>query len=519
MRNIPEGGNKIRDSVKLFELLAEASDPKIEIEILQITASFLAKQSSYECRFLCDSGAPALVLKCLHRCKQSGNDCVIVLMCDLLGHLLFKSSDNAAEFFHDHGVELVTLLFVLLGKQNETPSQKALIGFFHRLGSIDISLLSTRNWHILVILLQKLMHVNDIRGLIATMLLSAWTRGGGNKILVARQPNALKRVLDCALATRNLHIRFYLAQLLSNLATEQPNPSTLIKTKGFLKALELFLAVGHGPTKAVTIRTVEMLASDKSTKVLICNHNRSSIIKTISANLEVPDYQTASARAIFRLIERKTASKLINRCPDLIPNLICLSSKKWIEKETTTVAAYSLLRLAKYISASHKAHPITMEALLYLSSSSDETIRVWAALALLEQSKNQTNAFVLIRSPLVIKALVTLANDMKKSIRNLIIQTMLRIASDVANMKVLIFNSELLEAVVNHAIVEIGQGRFANEAIELILAFANLKSTHARLAKQFGLVESLALHGVLPTAGEKLRRQSLQAVSMLAPHL
>lgn len=505
--------------MRLLELIANASDLKTEIELLRLTKSFFSKHSPSDRSFLCDSGATTLVLKCLHRCRQSSDDCVTVLTCSLLGNLLFNSTESATQFFHDRGVELVSLLFVLLVKPKTLPSQKALIAFFRQLGGIRVSLLSTRNADVLIGLLQKLMYVNDDRGEIASMLLSAWTRDGGSGIFVAKLPSAVENILDCALTTRHLCTRFYLARVLRNLAMEIPNQNKLAKTRGFLRSLELFLGDGHVPTKHVAIRTVEILASDNQCKKLICNHNRASIIKMMSANLGSHVFQVESVRAIFRLIERRTASTLIKRCPDLVPRLICLSSKEMTENETATVAAYSLMRLAKYISVGHKAHPIMMKLLLYLSSSFNATIRIWAAIALLEQSKSQTSAFILARSPLAVKALVTLANDLEKSTRNLAMQTVLRIASDISSMELLAFNSELMEAVVNHAVVEIQQRQLASGAIELILAFTSLNSAHARLAKQFGLVESLAVYAVRPGAGERLRRRSLHAVSALAAHL
>lgn len=511
--------NRIKESVRLLELIAEASDTKTEIELLEVTNAFFSDHSPSDRNFLCDSGAITVVLKCLHRCRQSSDDCVTVLTCNLLGNLLFNSTERATHFLQNRGAELVSLLFRLFTQQQTMASQSALIELFYQLEEIKLSLLSTANGHVLIALLQKHMYMHDDRGEIASMLLSAWTHNKESRIFVAKVPNAVENIVDCALVTQKCLARFYLARVVRNLAAESLNQNKLIKTKGFFRSLELFLSVGHGPTKYEAIRTVEILASNNQCKTLICNHNRASIVKLMAANMNSLDYTFESARAIFRLIERKTAGTLIKRCPNLVPSLMCLSLKTSIEHGAAAVAAYSLMRFAKYISVDHKAHPIMMKVLLYLCASSNTTIRIWAALALLEHSKSKTSAIFLVRSPLAVKALATLANDTETSTRNLAMKTMLRIASDIPSMKLLVFNSELIEAVINQAVVEIRQSKLASETIELVLTFTSLDSAHARLAKQFGLVESLAFIGVQPGAGEKLRRRALHAVSVLAEHL
>ncbi len=510
---------RIRESVRLLELIAEAPDLETEIELLEITNTFFSKHSPTDCRFLCDSGAATLVLKCLHRCQQSNDDRSTVLTCNLLRSLFFNAAEGASHFFHDRGAELLSVLFFLLDKHKRMLSQRALFAFLHQLREIKVSFLFIKDGHVLTALLLNLMQLKDDRAELAAMILSAWTRDRGNGIFVAKLPKAVENLMDCALVTGDYVVRFYVAQILHNLAAEKRNRKKLVQTGRFLESLELFLGVSHTPTKLLAIKTVEIVASDNKFKALICNHNKGTIAKLMVSNLKSLDVRVDSAKAIFRLIQRKTAGALINRCAEIIPRLIRIASNASTEDEVATVAAYSLMRLARYISVGHNAYHKMMKVLLCLSSSFNASIRLWAALALSEHSKNQFSAFTLARFPLAIKALVTLANDSEKSTRILAIQTMLRIASNFSSMKLLIYNPDLMEAVVNHATAEIQQSTDASETIELLLAFIGLTSAHPRLAKQFGLVETLACFGVRPNAGEKLRQRSLHAVSVLAVHL
>jgi hypothetical protein len=510
---------RIGESVRLLELLVEAPDVETEIELIEVTNAFFSELSPTDCRFLCDNGAATLVLKCLTRCRQSSDDRSTALKCNLLSSLLFNAAEVASPFFYDSGAELLSLLSVLLDKQKGMLSQKALLAFLYQLREIKVSFLFIKNGHVLIGLLLNFMQCNDDRAECAAMLLSAWTRDRGNGMYVAKLPKAAENLIHCALVTKDYVVRFHVAQILHNLAAEKRNRKKLVQTGGFLESLELFLGVSHTPTKLLAIKTVEIVVSDNKFKSLICYHNKGAIAKLMVSNLKSLDVRVDSAKVIFRLIQRRTAGALINRCAEIVPRLIRIASNASTEDEVATVAAYSLMRLARYIAVGHNAYHKMMEVLVCLSNSFNASIRLWAALALSEHSKNQFSAFTLARLPFAIKALVTLANDSEKSTRILVIQTMLRIASNLASMKRLIYNPELIEAVVNHATAEIQQSTVARETIELLLTFTGMTSAHPRLAKQYGLVESLACFGVRQDAGEKLRRRSLHAVSLLAIYL
>jgi hypothetical protein len=505
--------------VQLLQVLAEASSTQEQRIVVNLALIAFHDQKTSVYDKLCDAGAVHLVMKCLKKASAEAIYDVATSLCQLIEQLLRCSVDTAVKFFHQHGAELVSTLVALFYKHCNPSLEASMRVLFRRLASLRISLPMTTRGSFLVCMVQRIVrhHRDDRKGLasIASMLLSGWTRHRESKVFVAQFPGLLDDILDYALS-ENSQDKVYVACLFCNLAWEVRNKVELVKKKGFLESLELFLRDGDQQTKLAAVNTVRQLATEKGVRVLICKHNKSSIVQALHLSLEHTDAKMSAVQAILRLIEKQTATRLVKRCPDLIPHLSSLSTNV-DEHAVATMAAHSLKRLAHYISISHDAHPAWIEALLLVAGSPRPRIRFWVAKALLEQTQSKTNAFYMARTPMIMKSVVKLASDSSSLVKCTATEALLCIASDSSNKNLIVSNSEVMEVIVANAQQVSQYHEPGRAAVQMILALVSHDNLKNRLAKHLGLVASLSMYGTLPHGDIDLRRLSLQGVRTLAP--
>jgi hypothetical protein len=240
--------------------------------------------------------------------------------------------------------------------------------------------------------------------------------------------------------------------------------------------------------------------------------------------MDKPELESIAIHTLLRLIGQDTMPLLMKKPTTIIRRLTaCATGPSQSERDdpdsTKVLAAHSLKRLACYTSVCDKYHPDLLDALTTVANSGDRRIRMWAVKGIREQSLSSTGRFYIARSPDMLAVLVGLArNDCCRQVRFQATEALLTLASDSSNAKRMVNSSDVLETLVENADQAKSYPASGRSSIQAILALACHRTANKqRVAKTFGLVESLCSYGVSRDDDNELKKAALHCVIVLAP--
>lgn len=508
-----------REGVRLLQVLAEATTAYEQRKVLSTALVLFEDQDISTYDNLCKAGAAQLVLKCLEKATTECFYDVATSCCQLLEQLLRCSPIVGEKFFHRFGTHAVTLLVALLYNHWNPALLNAMQTLFRHFASWHVNLKSTHNWKFLLRLIHTVIKNHKKYAhpllLMATILLSGWTSVPENKLVVSQFPSLMDDMILMTLSKCSTDVMLNVAIILRHLVWDARNKVRFVAKSGFLECVEELLQSENEQCIRCAIDILGQLAMEKGARVPICKYKSSLFVRNLQEMLASSGQRLGAIQVLLRMIERDTASVLLEKQPELISFLSACPCRDYGD-HFTTMAAKILNRFARHLPITHGAHPLMVDGLMQVAESPREEARFWTARALMEQSQMKATAFYLARSPLLV-SVVKLANDPSPEVRSVATEVLLRLVEDTSNMNRLASNSEVMNVVLENAQQVCHFRASGRTAVQIILAFMRHEKHRKRFVKQFGFVASLSRYGTLPGEKPYLKRESLKIVRMLAP--
>jgi hypothetical protein len=444
--------------------------------------------------------------------------------------LIFRCSDkHAALSINAIGGDLYPLLIAILFLDKNLPGwnvPNSAYQLINRLNTLEVALHSMNASKHLLQFCRGIIENCDVdidaRPLSHVIgLLAAISRQCENKTVVMDQPGLFHSLVSKFAKSFRLDHRcnFEVAKLLHALAWNQRNKSEMVQKP---EVFNLLLQLIHESSMDTCLEALAALRH-----VTIENFGISKLVEqralkkfgeALVESLETKELQEASLEVMIHLVCRETAIKLYKN-ENLLHRLIDLASTK---PDTTpaVLAAQVIKRIATYIPISGRGKEVLLEAIIQLTSSTNQRIRYWGVQALVESSQDPACSFLLMRTPVVAKVLSNLLVDYNPTVKASAIAAVLNLASNPINLRVLAKKGALLEAL---ATTVAGRGRVDDiarrQAVLAFLFLANHNKSKKIVAKQHNVVASLSKYGVSEDDDRELKNAALHGVIWLASHM
>jgi hypothetical protein len=465
-------------------------------------------------------------LKCA--VNDQNNSQVAERICKLLAMVYQCTDEVAAESFCTIGFDLVPCLFKLASKHalsggRASHAEQLILRF----SLVDVFLGAVKNnEEILAFLLRQIQCTNEGMGDVmryALALLVGLTSHQDSKSLVMKFPGLFDAVVDIAMSNKGVEATYESARLLSKLAWDIRNRGIMGQTQKCVEALILLSESSHQRVRVEAYTVLHHLSAEADNKARLVSSSNGSLVKSLldAANSKLDDHVRVQALGILlNLISRETCL-CISSQPGLIDRLAALSSSRKQSELIASLAAQTIKRFATYVQVKQKCHDDLLRAMVRMAACNRKVVLQWTAKAFRDQSALLMSKFYLARDEDAMDALAQLTTCCYSDVKASALEAVVNLTDDVSNAKKLATSTRLLEALVrsieNHTNSD--DATLRRYAVQAILSLATHTASMKRMAKQFGLVSSLARYGISQDNDVDLKRSALHGVLLLAPLL
>jgi len=512
---------------KLLEDIATLPSPQEQKEVIQLALVFFDHHDTKEHDELVEAGAITILTRRLQRVMHGKQDDQAQMdpLCLLLCMVLRCSNEFAEEAFKGIGTDLVSVLFdILLQEDNKedcalAEAVSSVCPLLDRLSSLVVSLEEVEKSNQLIGLLQYFFQKqrgHDVKvQMHAIKMLSGLTQHPDSKIYASRVGGLLEDVLGVAMESASTEMQLYSAKILKHFSWESRNKALLLKKKDFLKLL-LNLNTVDLDTSLEVLLSLLQLSTDKEAKTALVSYDNGAVLKALTEAAKNTQLLPTAIDTILYLVARSTAPQIISQ-EALLATVLSTAVGS---TPSATTAAQTLKRLATFIPVGDSSHPNLMDAVVSISASKIAQVRLWAAKALVEQSRMMATAFYIARDTNVMDTLLRLAMDSSNLVKAAAVETLLNLSNDQSNVKRIAVSEDALQ-ILQHVVESDGKDQASciarRRAVQVLLTLANHRSAKSRVAKQLGLVTALSKFAVSQDPDEELKHAALHGVIILAP--
>ena len=451
---------------------------------------------------------------------------------NVMGSLLCCDSQPAYDFISQMGHSfLEELINYLQTSTEQLTALQQLHGLLGRLGSLPWATLSINRYRDLVSLLQEALRQpsKEETSLSILEFLSGLSRDESKKAFLVDQPSLVDDVLEqvrTLLACGDMVVAQKVAsiscRLFHRLAWGAENRAKLAPKRNWTDVL---FDLAENPDKEIQTQALEIIqrmSTELQGRRAMARHQDAAIINRLIRSFDHPESGYAGLRALSSLIDSNVAKSMKSH-PGVYSRLAKVAMMN-DENDSSIKASQILKRMASHVSVRDEGHGELLDALLTCAASPRRDIRRWAARGLQVQSESSTNAFFIARSHIVLQSLIVLSADPDNGVRKSAIQTLFNAANEASNTRRAASTSEYLDAFVSNVSRHLGSNDeellFTSRiSIKGILKMAEHPKCHQRVAKQKGVVESLARYGISTDHDGELKTAALHAVLLLTPFI
>lgn len=449
-------------------------------------------------------------------------------ICKLLSMAYQCTNKVASASFGSVGFELVPCLFKIISKQGSTENESSYAEqLVERFSSIDLTLTSVnKSSDILEVLLGVVQTPHNGDHSVtkhALSLLVALASENDSKTALIKFPGLFDAAVAVASCQGDVETRYQCVRFLRELAWHNKNKVLMGQTGQCITSLVSLSDSIHENVRTEAFTALRYLAAEVDNKARLVWSADGNLIKSLISVVRSEDDVKARCMALelmLNLISRETFEDIVTH-PGTLDTLISISCSTTESDAVAGLAAQSIKRLASCSEVNHKCYVELLHAMKRMSGCTRRVVLLWAAKSFLDQSTSSSNSFYIARDAETLNALGKLASSLHSDVKGTALETMLNLTDDTLNAKRIAENARLLEALVdtveNHIVCD--DILLRRLAVRAILSLASHRPSAKRIAKQFGLVNSLARYGLSQDNDVELKRAALHGVLLLAPCL